>query len=257
MTVQEPFKKPRPPRVPPLLYILLAMALLALPRPLLYLPGAILPPAPSPPAPSRPLAPAPAPARECGHVVLVSAARHGSTWLLDSAEGCHSVNGSYGRVNRLTELWNAAQPGPLQRISPLAAARYARANHSVKVFPPALDGAADIAAFFAAVARDETPVFVLRRRLEDSYDSLATARKTKNWTSDRGTVQDVGERRIVKDGKWEVYYSRMESYFEEVGRVMKASGVVWDELRYEHVIGMTRILGRRNACYIRNCNFRS
>lgn len=205
-------------------------------------------------------------APRCQHAALFSAARHGSTWLIDTFDNCryssHLSNTSDERpttysddVFARSELWT--DHGDLLRsIMPSAAASYCIANASVKLLPPhATKRPADVRSFFSAARDIGIPVVVLRRNLSDAWESLVEARQTGNWMS----IKRTGNRRKTKnrssDREWEVYETEMEEYFQIGKRLLVEAGVRFDEVWYDEVVDKERLWFEKAGCFVRNCNF--
>lgn len=221
-----------------------------------------------------PSSPPPRDAPLCAHIVLLTAARHGSTWFVDSADNCRysshipvqdSTDDAVepkeekeekysSEVFSLSELWSVHE-GPLKTIEPTSAAEYVEVNGSVKLLPPhAVKSPLRVLSFFEAVREREAPVVILRRDLADSWASLIEAEETGNWAVIRRRRRRRTRRR-VEEG-WEEYKADMKEYFEEGKGLLREVGLKFDELWYEDVVGQERIWLEKAACYVRNCNFK-
>lgn len=203
----------------------------------------------------------------CPHILLFTAPRHGSTWLIDSAERCRYSNSSakfgertYSRdTNPNSELWNKPQNGPLRNISAQGAAEYLHKNGSIKIFPVVVSKYADGLKQIVEIVKNRLPVIVLTRRLDHAHGSLVTAMESKAWNilSNRGTV---GEERGADedDPHYKAYRRRIGNFFEEVRRILNESDVhMVDEFDYDDVKSQEFIEARSSGCYIHNCNFKT
>lgn len=78
----------------------------------------------------------------CKPIFLITAPRHGSTWLLDSVENCRfrregTKNGTFDRVNTRVELWNTFQKGIATNKPAANVIPYIVSTVSLKLFPVA------------------------------------------------------------------------------------------------------------------------
>lgn len=235
--------------------------------------GAISPPAiheeehvnvEQPPAHTAPVS-IPSDAHICPHIAMLSAARHGSTWFVDSVDDCrYSSHVPFDDMEQekaefaadvfsVSELWSIHE-GPLRKISPLSAAEYIKVNASVKLLSPhAVERPGSVRSFLTEVKNQGTPVVLLRRDLGDAFASLSEAQKTGNWAA----IKRRGRRRKGKpvgEG-WKAYRAKMEKYFKDGTGLLREVGVKFDEVWYEDVVGQERIWLENAGCYVRNCNF--
>ncbi|CDF37077.1 unnamed protein product [Chondrus crispus] len=216
----------------------------------------------------------------CPHILLFSAARHGSTWFIDSAERCkYSSNPLrsnpnrgdhiiYSRdINKNSELWHPGREGPLLNISAEDVAEYVRTTGSVKVFPIAMEKSEQaVRIILESIKRKDieqhviTPVVILTRRLDDAHNSLLNAKESGVWNklpSARDGVEGVTKRTEVseEDQYFRQYRRKRLEYFQDVRTLVRDVDVVSAEFDYDDVKGMKNIEIQDAGCYISNCNF--
>lgn len=211
----------------------------------------------------------------CPHAILFSAPRHGSTWFINSLERCRysqkDENGAerYNRyVNRNSELWVPAQPGPVLNISARGAAQYVKKNNSIKIFPMAviqyLDG---VRTLLAEAKRMNLPVIVLTRQMSDAYGSLQAAKDSGIWNrnapkaaSPLNRLQQLEQqqKRLETESspEFDKFRDRLDRFFTQARRLLEEVGIAnYDELDYDTIREMRLIRAEKNGCYIANCNF--
>lgn len=202
----------------------------------------------------------------CHHIILFSAARHGSTWFVDCVENCtftDANNGTFGKLNSATELWDRGQNRPGSFMSTDDAVNYVRFNMSVKIFPAAFKQQPHVISGFIKRNRKlGTPFVVLTRRIDASYRSYTTAIRASVWNrNSHGEVRNqpvtVREAANISVESWNSYNTRIPNYFKEVTRALDANGVTYDTIDYDDIKKAEWIMLPKNNCYIRNCNFRT
>lgn len=204
----------------------------------------------------------------CPHVLLFTAVRHGSTWLVDNVEHCAYSRdaagvrtGSFGTLNRLAELWVAAQKGPLVDVSADRVPAYVVHNHSVKIFPFVWTSRSDeVRGIVRAVADARVPIVLLTRDERKVYQSLLTALESNVWNADtNGTAKhDAVDRprlSALENSKAQAYYARLKKYFAAVRFYLDKQRLVYDQLDYDNVLQLRSIPLQNAACVIHNCNF--
>lgn len=186
-------------------------------------------------------------APHCGPIILITAARHGSTWLINCVHSCQfSVNGTYAHLNARTELWNTVQRGVVSNLTVEEALVYGR-NMSLKLFPVCYSSYQPNCRRF--LNSTNANVVVLTRDLNNAGRSLRKAQKFGVWNS--SVVDDA---LFEDDEKGKVQYeARIQRYFQGMRRMLTELNVQWTEVQYEHIVGQRTIwLG---DCWVRNCNF--
>lgn len=231
----------------------------------------------------------PAGMRQCGHVILFSAPRHGSTWFLDCVENCTftmSNDGTFGKLNEMTELWNHGQKGPVDHISLDGAIDYVQRNISVKLFPFPLKLNEDNATrLIEQSSRNGISLVVLTRRYTEAYRSHLEARESMEWntnlaasknksgeedhdmnTSVRTVVDGEGRPVDVSDGKsgdnqpeefmsLDVYKEFLHWHFVRAYQILDNLSLLYDVLDYDVVRKQKWIVLSKQNCYVYNCNF--
>lgn len=202
----------------------------------------------------------------CAHLVLFSSARHGSTWLIDSVERCRYSRSARRRppepfdpdVFRATEPWKHRR-SPLYAVSGADAARYVRANSSVKVFSSTAalnpQGVRDLVSNASAL---RLPVVILRRDPGATFESLRVAKHSGVWNGRRNTsgLDDAQIAGLVDQEAFEHYKAAMDSHYQSINRMLYHAGVTWtDTVDYDRIKAQKYIRLHNNNCYIRNCNF--
>lgn len=208
---------------------------------------------------------------QCSHTILISQARHGTTWLLDSVERCRFSRkeqveeGIYGkRVYLDTELWHVYDKAALYNISAQEAVNYVMNNCSVKIFPTALEKLDRFKALVKGGRDLHVPIVVLRRNLTDAFWSYRRAEQSGVWAhvnqggaeaaENMGATQqnmnDPATGRAL--AKW-----RRESnvYFARVNQLLEKLEVPVDELWYENVTHAKWLYLHSGSCWVRSCNY--
>lgn len=206
--------------------------------------------------------------KQCGHVLLFTAPRHGSTWFVDCVEKCAFTianNGTFGHLNKYTELWNGGQDGPVLSISPEDAAEYVHENISLKVFPAPLRNFGEDVEKLTDIAYQKynVPLVLLTRSLEDAYKSLATAEQQKVWNANTNMSNDaVASMRAVEisqveidEKKDEVFQRFVQLHYDTVRKMLNEKQYMFDELDYDALRASKYFVLEKNQCYIKSCNY--
>lgn len=230
------------------------------------------PPTPSRPSASRPLPQSQPLVRECGHVLLFTSPRHGSTWFLDNVEKCRfsrKFGGTFGNLNSLTEMWNQGQFGPVRNLTAPQAVNYLLSNLSLKIFPGPYSERRDVAIQLVEQLGQSNnniiPVVILKRAVNDVYRSLSMAQKTGTWNRNNQALKkdsiddekDDGDERLnVQEQRMVLPHDDfMSEFFAQVPEDLENRGIRYDTLDYEDIKERQWIMLPKNGCYVRNCNF--
>lgn len=198
---------------------------------------------------------------DCPHILLITQARHGSTWLLDSIEHCRYSKleqvepGIYGkRVYLDTEVWHTHNT-PLCNITIPDVVSHLH-NNSLKLFPTGVENIPRIERLLRVV---DSPVVVLRRTPRDACCSLQKAQHSGQWARVKGQAPHVDDaacqcdrtcQRVCRE--WSV---ETDNYFADVARLLRRTSVQADWIWYERVKDLPVITLRHARCVVRNCNF--
>lgn len=206
--------------------------------------------------------------KQCGHVLLFTAPRHGSTWFVDCVEKCAFTianNGTFGHLNKYTELWNGGQDGPVLTISPEDAAEYVHENISLKVFPAPLRNFGEDVEKLTDIAYQKynVPLVLLTRSLEDAFKSLATAQQQKVWNANTNMSNDaVASMRAVETNQVEidekqdeVFHRFVQLHYDTVRKMLNEKQYRFDELDYDAIRKAKYFVLEKNQCYINSCNY--
>lgn len=195
---------------------------------------------------------------QCGHALLLTAPRHGSTWLVDSIERCSfRANGTFTTANNNAELWIPSHVA-LSNISVAHATRHLQQNCSLKLFPQSFTTRPQDAVSMVRVARDtDTPILVLTRSIEAVFVSWRRARSEKVWNLVSAPNQMRNS--TVDKELWNAFVPFRDGvirYFSMVDDVLERLEVrKVDRFAYEDIANKRFVVARKNGCYIRNCNF--
>lgn len=196
--------------------------------------------------------------KRCSHIVLFSAARHGSTWFIDSVEGCtftRGNSGTYGSLNAQTEIWNSGQDGIVLNMSVEDAVHYVAHNMSLKFFPsPMKFRQDDAAAVIHGAHQHNIPFVMLTRKPESAFKSLLVARETNVWNSVSNRSPESVELPL-EDKEFIVYRKSISRHFESARNILESKGIPYDVFDYDVVKTVPWIILPKSLCYIRNCNF--
>lgn len=192
----------------------------------------------------------------CGHSLLFSSARHGSTWLIDSIEQCRFQNsGKYLKANDNSELWvpghkllaNATVQEAMERLDGVC---------SLKVFPITLSHLQDMEKLVVHARDSGAPIMVLRRDPKSVYVSLMKAREQGVWNRVAPGGTDVPQDDLNEaDRDFVAFQQNKLRYFEKVLALLKRFDVQFDLFEYEEVSKQEFIVAQNNGCYVHNCNF--
>jgi len=190
---------------------------------------------------------------QCGHSVLFSSMRHGSTWLMNSIEHCQFSDGlSYGDANKHTELWRHGASWPLSDVTVSEASEYAEINCSLKIFPFAFKK--DVRSFIEDIIRRGLPILVLQRDPAAVFESLKVARESGKWNKVR--LPDKSRTVEVNATSLQAEKARLARYFTKSFTLLKDLGAPKvDAFMFEDIHELEYIVARNNGCYIHNCNF--
>lgn len=131
----------------------------------------------------------------CPHILLITQARYGSTWLLDSVEHCRYSKleqvepGIYGKhVCIDTELRNIHH-SPLRDVTTLDMVSCLH-NNSLKLFPTGFENILRIEGLLRVV---EYPDVVLRRTARDACCRVQKSRHSGQWARVKGQAPYVDD----------------------------------------------------------------
>lgn len=196
--------------------------------------------------------------KPCSHIVLFSAPRHGSTWFIDSVEGCsftRANNGTFGGLNSKTELWNGGQDGIVRNMSIGDAIQYVVNNMSLKLFPSPLKFRRDDASAVIDGARlHNVPFVMLTRKPESALKSLLVAKETHVWNRVANT-SSASIDLSVEDEELTEYRNVITKHFNSARNLLESKGISYDSVDYDVVKNDPWIKLPKSLCYVRNCNF--
>lgn len=198
--------------------------------------------------------------KPCSHVVLFSAPRHGSTWFIDSVEGCsftRANNGTFGTLNAQTEIWNGGQFGVVRNISKGDAVHYVVHNMSLKFFPtPWKVRQNDAMAVIDGAHQQAVPFVMLTRRIENAFKSLVVARETRVWNR----VADNSSESIdvaLDEEEFADYNLFISTHFDSARHYLESRAIPYDSFDYDVIKSLRWIILPKSRCYVPNCNFDS
>lgn len=228
----------------------------------------------------------------CPHVVLLSAARHGSTWFIDSVERCRfseANNGtSFGKLNMFSEMWMTSHDGPLRDMKYGHALDYVTTFMSIKFFPWTWTLYSENITSLVRAAHHmrHLPVVVLTRSHADAYRSFVSAQEKGTWNSavpdsDAGAGKvstnevtlrqssaravnvkqnasvrqgQTEQKKIEEDEDFKHFAEQRDEYFKTIRSMLKQNNVKYDQVDYDEIKGIKWIHLPNSQCYVRNCN---
>lgn len=200
----------------------------------------------------------------CKHSLILSAERHGTTWLTNSIDGCKYTTGSYyiEDVFALTEPWHIFK-GPLQHATVAQLTQYVRRNATVKLFPGQFARyRRRVKELIRAANKGGIEVIVLRRNATQTFVSAQRAAREGDWRrakpSNRSEGEMEGEKaRDEKSGEQlKQHTERLGRYFKSIRQMLDAHNTPYVTLHYEEIHKQEWIrAGARSRCWIHNCNF--
>jgi len=195
---------------------------------------------------------------QCERMIVFSAPRHGSTWLIDCIGRCKYSDGkTYGHTNFYAETWNPGLVGPLQDIGMEDAVKYVERNGSIKLFPMSFRRKPGGPEFVITKASKRgIPVVILTRNESDSFQSWKYAKETADWIQVRPEGNPGNKTVDENDESFKSFSSNLKSYFEKVRLLLQEAGAtIVDEFAYEEIKDQEFIVAKNSGCYIHNCNF--
>lgn len=217
--------------------------------------------------------------KKCGHILLLSHPRQGSTWFLDCVEGCafsNRYNGTFGKLNAFSELWNVAQKGgPLTNISATLAVEFLTSVMSLKIFSTPWEvyphGVRQVV---LNASKRGIPIVILNRRPRDAYLSFERARARNLWNentyspsgSDFDSVEGkdfnldssqndvINEKKLLNSESFRNFKEFRMKHYERVQAFLKKENIPYDEVDYDDIKAQPTIVLPVANCIVCNCN---
>lgn len=208
--------------------------------------------------------------KQCGHTILFTAPRHGSSWFIDCIENCSfsvaNYGQSFGNANSLTELWNIDQKSFVETISVVDisvndAINYVKYNLSIKLFPREFrERIEDSMKFVLASYKNGVPIVILRRNPESASRSLAIARKDVKWNiNSNGAITSNNDTErtdiYLQDEQNLAFINSVKLHYDLVDQKLSQLRIPFDSVNYEEIKIQQYIVLPKNQCYVRNCNY--
>lgn len=193
----------------------------------------------------------------CKHVMLFSAPRHGSTWLVDSIEGCRfRKDGVFYQAIQNSELWTPRHK-LLSNVTVGGALNHLRFQCSVKMFPSTFRHLDDVHRLVVQAKRHQVPMVVLLRNPKSVFLSFKRAREHKVWNRVASSdAQIQADESIDEESEmFRTFEKKRQSHFEMIFEMIRRFRLKVDMFEYEDIKDLPFIVAENNACYIRNCNF--
>lgn len=212
----------------------------------------------------------------CGHVLVFTGPRHGSTWFLNNVENCTYTNsdGTFGKLHDYSELWVPRPFSNVMNMSVADAQDWIVHNVSLKIFPwPWRNRPEDAKQILLHAVKHGVPIVLLERDVYQAYRSIMLALRTKRWDdnarrtgngvdtalSDKEDLNKVDEMvdEMVKSGNrnWIQFKEDMDTHLEAVSEFLMQEHLAYDRVNYDDIVDIPSITLTNARCVIRNCNF--
>lgn len=199
--------------------------------------------------------------KACGHMILFSAPRHGSTWFIDCVEKClfseANEGKSFGNLNFYSELWNPGQPGPLLNLSVDGAVEYLQKNASVKLFPSAVfQNRNDSIELTSRSYANGVPIVLLTRSPDAASKSNSIAKERGIWNTNLKRSAEEYEQSVRLKSTIKAdpnFISRVTNHFRLVEEILREKDFAFDTVDYDDIKNLEYIELPINNCYVRNC----
>lgn len=212
----------------------------------------------------------------CGHVLVFTGPRHGSTWFLNNVENCTYSNsdGTFGKLHDYSELWVPRPFSNVMNMSVADAQDWIVHNVSLKIFPwPWRNRPEDAKQILLHAVKHGIPIVLLERDVYQAYRSIMLALRTKRWDdnarrtgngvdtalSDKEDLNKVDEMvdEMVKSGNrnWIQFKEDMDTHLEAVSEFLMQQHLSYDRVNYDDIVDIPSITLTNAQCVIRNCNF--
>lgn len=206
----------------------------------------------------------------CGHSLVISGPRHGSTWFLNNIENCtySQPDGTFGTLHDESELWIPRPNSKVLNITISEAEHYIIHNVSLKMFPwPWRTYQNNSRRLLHHCKRHKIPIILLQRDPLQAFRSMIIAEVTNNWN--KNTIQnyqykedhtDHFERLIKKhmEGRekdWKKFHFHIKQHVASVHAYLDLHKLPHDLVSYEKLINLKIIYLPNAGCKIQNCNF--
>lgn len=201
----------------------------------------------------------------CARALIITGARQGSTWFIDSVEQCRYSSAGEGTGERLyaddvfkrTELWKHFGEPALDgtTLDADAALMYIEHNSSVKIFPSVYyRRKKDVVHMLRNRKKHGFSVFVLRRDVDASWDSWVRAETSQVWNGAKKEPEG-GFNQTLHD-MHEYFLESRKRYDSNVDGLLNGFNFEYDVFDYDQIKTKKIIYAERNQCYIENCNYR-
>lgn len=206
----------------------------------------------------------------CGHSLVVTGPRHGSTWFVNNIENCSfsHPDGTFGTLHDQSELWIQRPYSKVANLSVERVEHYVAHNVSLKMFPyPWRTRQHDAKRLLLYCIKHNIPVILLQRDVRHAFQSMVIAKKTNRWNDNakssvnsnsnqtRIIVQSVNNMIASAHKEWTQFEKHMNLHHESVSAFLDLHNLPYDRVIYDHIVNKLHVELQNAQCRIRNCNY--
>lgn len=208
----------------------------------------------------------------CGHMLVFTGPRHGSTWFVNNIENCSysQPDGTFGDLFGHSELWVDRKKGFVSDLTVNEAVEWLQSNTSLKMFPVAWNKRQPFASQLVLNAHSErVPIVLLARDVRNAFRSMLVSTETGRWKENAVHSQnpqrhqdDLDEFDSVVDNliqnndpKWRYFKSKMTSHLNAARDFLNRKRIPYDLVTYDEFVDIESVVLPNANCVIRNCNF--